>query len=214
MIIFEHYVTVFEDDTVTKSQYVDQVWNILQKSYSNIGGLMGFRTEKDLLKPNTMWKLVRRPDNKITAVAIYKTRLGGRKLVAGGSDGTTKGKNDFYNICREDVEQIDRHTWAEVSDALENIYLFKYGAVPIPIEIVEKVMEEMGQDISRKCADGFHYERAVSRGVYRKKIMMGNVPERYRETQDWSEEAAEYRRKWSKWNTEHPEDSERRKKNL
>ena len=212
MFIFEHYVTAWEEDVELKEHYLEDVWEILQKSYKNLGGLLTFKNKEDLLKSNNMWKLVRRPNDVVTAVAIYKTNRGGRKLVAGGSDGSKGGINDFYTICYEDVKMVDRGTWAEVSGPLEGIFLFKYGAVPIPSDVAEVAIKDMRQNILSKDSDGFHYIRNIA-GKPLTKIMMGNVPKQYRMSQDWSEEAAEYRHKWSKWNEEHPEDYEGRKKN-
>lgn len=98
MLIHEHYETAFEEDVELKNQYIDQVWQILQDSYKDIGGLQIFGRPQDLLKANNMWKMVTR-NGKVVAVVIYKRRNGGRKLVAGGSDGTDTGKKDFYSNC-------------------------------------------------------------------------------------------------------------------
>lgn len=200
MRIVEHFITVWNTDKTEKEKYIDDVWNILEKTYSKIGGLKIFNKKEDLLKTTTLWKLVSR-NNKINAVAIYKTARGGRKLVAGGSDGTTQGKNDFYTICYEDVNRIERGAYAEVSGALEYIYLFKYGGVPIPVNITEKIVNDMGRDILSKNPDGFHYTREIGNESI-EKIMFGNVPEQYRTTTDWESESNIYR---SIFDNQHPE---------
>lgn len=210
MYILEHFITAFEDDKDIKERYINQVWNILQNSYKELGGLFGFSDEKDLLKSNNIWKLVRRNENIITAVAIYKTRMGGRKLVAGGSDGTAQGKHDFYTICYEDVKMVDRKAWAEVSGALEGIYLFKYGGVPLPIEVAEPIINKMGQKVLKVSADKFHYNRIIGNEPM-EKIMFGNVPEQYRQSEDWDSESKLYRDTFDNYNKEHPEELELRK---
>lgn len=204
MIIIEHYVTIDNNDIVAKNNYLSQVWDILQLSYESLGGLKGFNIKEDLLKSNNMWKLVRRNNDKIVAVAIYKTTQGGRKLVAGGSDGTTQGKHDFYEICREDVKMPDRGTWAEVSGALEGILLFQNKGIPIPNIVVQQIIKSMHQPPIKCDPDGFHYTRLIY-GEPCEKIMMGNVPVKFRQTSNWADESNKYRLDFDKYNQEHPE---------
>ena len=209
MRLREHFVTAFETDKELKEQYLEQVWSILQESYKNIGGLGIFNKPSDLLKPNNMWKMVTR-NGKVVAVVIYKRRNGGRKLVAGGSDGTDTGKKDFYSICAEDVKRVDRKTWGEVSGALEGILLFKYDAVPIPAYIVEQVLNDMDLTLDSISEDCFHYVRDIA-NVPREKIMFGNVPEKYRLTSDWGVESDVYKQVFKMRNSEHPEELQLRK---
>lgn len=54
MFIFEHYVTAWEEDVELKEHYLDDVWEILQKSYKNLGGLLTFKNKEDLLKSNNI----------------------------------------------------------------------------------------------------------------------------------------------------------------
>ena len=209
MNIYEHYETAFEQDIDLKEIYLDQVWKILQDSYTDIGGLRTFKTPNDLLKSNNMWKMVTR-NGKVVAVVIYKRRNGGRKLVAGGSDGTDTGKKDFYSICAEDVKMVDRKTWGEVSGALEGILLFKYDVVPIPAYIVEQVLDNMDLSLDSISKDCFHYVRDIA-NVPREKIMFGNVPKKYRLTSDWGVESNVYKQVFKMRNSEHPEELQLRK---
>lgn len=209
MNIYEHYETAFEQDIDLKEIYLDQVWKILQDSYTDIGGLRTFKTPNDLLKSNNMWKMVTR-NGKVVAVVIYKRRNGGRKLVAGGSDGTDTGKKDFYSICAEDVKMVDRKTWGEVSGALEGILLFKYDVVPIPAYIVEQVLDNMDLTLDSISKDCFHYVRDIA-NVPREKIMFGNVPKKYRLTSDWGVESNVYKQVFKMRNSEHPEELQLRK---
>ena len=209
MIIREHYETAFEDDRELKEHYVDQVWKILQDSYKDIGGLKIFGTSKDILRANNMWKMVTR-NGKVVAVVIYKRGRGGRKLVAGGSDGTVQGKKDFYKICAEDVKMPNRQTWGEVSGSLEGILLFKYNAVPIPSYLADKAICDMNRDIKYVNPDGFHYVRDIG-GKDTEKIMFGNVPEKYRLTSNWGIESDVYKQVFKMRNSEHPEELQLRK---
>lgn len=207
MLFIEHYLTFFEKED--KEQYLDDVWNILQKSYAAIGGVAGLKDKNDLLDDGNFWKLVRK-NGKIVAATIYKTKQGGRKIVAGGTDGTPDGKKAFYDLCREEVKRVERGTWAEVSGSMEGIFLFKLNATPIPIDIAAKILQDKGKEILSVDKDGFHYTRKIGGKPY-EKIMFGNVPERYRNTDDWESESDEYRKRWNKWKEENPEEIEARK---
>lgn len=202
MLFIEHYVTCFEVDE--KEQYLDAVWNILQKSYASIGGLKGMSGKTDLLNDDIMWKLVRK-NGKIIACNIYNTKQGGRKLVAAGTDGTPEGKKAFYSMCAEEVKRIERNSWSEVSGSLEGVFLFKLDATPIPIEISSKVLADKGKEILSKDKDGFHYTRLIDGEPY-EKIMFGNVPSKYRNTDDWESESSQYRKQFTRYTDEHPED--------
>lgn len=95
-----------------KEKVVDTVWNMLQKSYSKVPG--GFATASspgELIDKSGLWKVVYRGD-RITAVVIYKSRLG-RKSIAMASDGTVQGIEDLKMIKREDLRM--KRAWAEVA---------------------------------------------------------------------------------------------------
>jgi hypothetical protein len=92
-IITETYVNAVGSDTkatAIKQKYSQQVWDILQSSYANIGGIKGngFGTKDDMLKI-PMWKMGIR-DGKVYAVIMYKDK-GGRKSVAAGTDQSIEG---------------------------------------------------------------------------------------------------------------------------
>ena len=211
-MLLEHYITLFndnDDDYVKKEQYLDEVWVILQKSYKNIGGIASMSSPDDLLSDKLIWKLVIR-GGKVIACNIYKGSGNSRKLVAGGTDGSPEGKEDFYKMCREEVKRLERNSWGEVSGAMEGVFLFKLGATPIPADVARNVLKDRGKDILSVSNDGFHYTRKIGGKSY-EKIMFGNVPEKYR-TNNWNETSKEYRNKFNKYNVEHPEDIENRKK--
>jgi hypothetical protein len=87
-----------------KQKYVDEVWDILQKSYANIGGIKGngFESPEALLQI-PMWKLGIR-DGTVKAVAMYKDK-GGRKAVAIGTDGSVEAKWFVGDIFRNEIKR-------------------------------------------------------------------------------------------------------------
>ena len=211
MIFLEHYVTLFNDnekDFMKKKEYLDQVWDVLQKSYAPIGGMANMSEPEDLLDADLGWKMVTR-GGKVVAVTIYKIQGKTRKIIAGGTDGTKQGKEDFYKMCAEEVKRIERNSWAEVSGSMEGVFLFKLGATPIPVEISNKILQDKGKDIISNDKDGFHYTRNIGGKPY-EKIMFGNVPEKYR-TDNWNNDSKKFKNKYDTYNKEHPEEVERRK---
>lgn len=75
-----------------REKWVDQTWDILQKSYAPIGGIKGsgFNSKQDMIDNIPFWKLYTKND-KVVAAASYKDK-GGRKSVAIATDGSDLGK--------------------------------------------------------------------------------------------------------------------------
>ena len=163
----EHYVNLF--DKTKMLQYKDEVWDILQKSYQKAGGMLGMESPEQLVDETDMWKLCRR-NGKINAALCYSLKRGGRKTCYGGCDMTPAGKEDFYKIMKADMEQTGRKVWAEVSDAIEHIYVDKMNAPAIPAEVAQKILKDKKFD--KIDNDGFHYWRNIG-GESKRKLMIG-----------------------------------------
>ena len=61
---------------------------------------------------------------------------------------------------------------SEVSDKMEYIYINKKGAVPVPVEVAQKIMKD--KPFVKIHDDGFHYDRIIG-GEVHTKIMVGNI---------------------------------------
>ena len=173
MILVEHYINLLTDKA-EKEKYFDEVWDLLQKSYAKIGGVQG--TDKaEMMQDNFLWKLVKR-GGKIVACQIYKLTDHGRKVVLGGAEqdeetgkATERGKNDLYKVIDDDIRLTDRMSYAEVSDAMEHIYIDKRGAKPLPAKYAKKFLGNKKIEIE---PDGYHYTRMIG-GEPHTKIMVG-----------------------------------------
>ena len=90
-------------DIKSKEKYVDEVWNILQESYKQIGGIKGsgFNSKEDMIDNIPFWKLFVY-NNKVVAVVLYKDKEG-RKIVASGTNGSEIGKKKIIEIFKSDL---------------------------------------------------------------------------------------------------------------
>lgn len=161
-----------------KEDYIDEVMEMLKRSYEKEGGLVGV-DENELLEPNVFWKLVRTND-KIVACLIYKFKSYGRKILCGGTNGTVEGKTGFYNIMREDYEQRNqRMCFTEVSGAPKRIYE-KLGMPKIPLNAAIKILKDLGKEIEKPGTSdpGFSYIRIIGDKPL-EKTMFGFYPNYY-----------------------------------
>ena len=153
-----------------KERYLDEVWDILELSYSYIGGIKG-NTKENLIDNSGLWKLIKK-DDKIVAVSIYKKAptddYEDRKGILLGSDGSSVGKLWLKKIIDEDI-LFDR-SWGEVSGKMELLmqrlgYKFnsnKYAKLLFPDKEIE--LDD----------DGIHYYRLID-GEKIKKVLVGNL---------------------------------------
>ena len=162
-LLLERFLNLFKKEQI--QPYIQDIWDIIQRTYEPIGGFKTASTPEELLDKIGFAKLVRK-DNNIIATLLYSDKYG-RKAVAGGSDGTPEGVKAVKQIFMEDVK-FDR-SWGEFSGKTEQL-LLKYGGVPIPNDFAEEIL---GKEIISKNKDGFHYTRMIG-GKPFEKILIGN----------------------------------------
>lgn len=129
----EHIINALPNDINIKEKYVDEVWDILNNSYAKIGGLHsnGFSSKEDMIKNIPFWKMVTK-NNKVVAVIMYKDK-NGRKKVAGGTDGTDLGKEEFFKINKEESKM--KRSYSEISGPMLSVMIkqipnFKDECIP------------------------------------------------------------------------------------
>lgn len=165
--VIEHYVNLTKKEDMEK--YKDEVFQLLVDGYKNSGGLIGMDSADQLVAETDFWKLCRR-HGKITAAFCYTTKRGGRKTCYGSCQMTTQGKRDFLKIMYEDMVELGRKVWAEISGPIEHIYLKKMGATIIPAEIAQIILRD--KKFEKIDPDGCHYWRKIG-GELKRKIMVG-----------------------------------------
>jgi len=101
----ETFVNAIGDESKdVKSKYAKQVWDILQRSYADIGGIhgSGFKSQQDMVDNIPFWKMAI-VNGKVVAVTMYKTKGDiGRKSVAIGTDGSDAGKKQVVSMLKAD----------------------------------------------------------------------------------------------------------------
>lgn len=141
-IITERYVNLIGYDP-KKERYKDEVFNILQSSYANIGGLAssGFESPDSMVEKIPFWKLSVK-DGKVVAVIMYKDK-NGRKAAAAGTDGTIAGKKAMVNMVRQE----HKRSYVEKSKASLGLFMKSlptdeaFGAI-IPVDTVKKILPD------------------------------------------------------------------------
>jgi hypothetical protein len=156
-----------------KEKYAEQVWNILQESYKEIGGLKGsgFNSVDDMIKNIPMWKIARRGDD-VKAVMMYKDK-GGRKRVAIGTDGTKEAKIMLAKMIQE--EYRTGRAYGEVSDKSlafirKQFSEKEFESFAIPAEKVQDILPN--DEIIP--VDKYLYKREIG-GELHTKMMLGNT---------------------------------------
>lgn len=162
-LLTERYLNLWNKHEM--EPYIDDIWDILQRTYKDIGGLKTAKNKEDLLAKTDFIKLVRKND-KIVAASLYKDK-NGRKAIAAGYDGSEIGKKAIMQIYIENIQQ--KRAWGEFSGKAEKVMLNK-GGIPIPNKFAEEIL---GKKIHSKDPDGFHYTRKIM-GELHKKIIIGH----------------------------------------
>lgn len=91
-VITEKYENLFLKDEDKREEYVDKLWNMLEKTYEEIGGLKtkGFESKEDMINNIPFWKVIK-SDGKVIGGLFYKEK-NGRKRVATCIDGSDEAK--------------------------------------------------------------------------------------------------------------------------
>ena len=163
-----------------KSKYVDDVWDLLQKSYKKLGGFKSATSPQELIEIPGYWKIVKRGDT-ITAVNLYRKvpHTNTFKVYASGSDtkydsekdsytASDQGRKDYMMVKSDDVKM--NRSWAEVSGPAEK-NAKRLGAKPIPNKFAAYLTDK---EILELNPDGYHYTRLIQ-GEPHEKIIYGFI---------------------------------------
>ena len=181
--ISERFLNLFDADLSERERYAEDVFELLQDSYSYIGGIKGsgFESAQDMIELIPLWKLVRLND-EIVAAALYKD-IEGRKRVEIASDGTPEAKKRLAEIVKDDMKQS--RAYGEISGSsvgFSKRQVSDFVQFVITPEEASKIInnEEIRYPVSKddpevikhpELADYF-YQRNIG-GEWKTKIMTG-----------------------------------------
>lgn len=156
-----------------REQHRQDIHDILKSSYRHIGyggNTPNSKEESDAIHhdiTHSSIKAVRR-NGKISAVALYK-RTHGRKQIAGGTDGTIRGKRDWLKTAHEDyvTQGHHRNAWVEASGGPKKM-MVSLKAKPIPKETMKKLLPDKELHDAEPEKGEHAYKRKIGHGLHTK----------------------------------------------
>ena len=165
-------VMTLEDDQ-EKSSWNEPVWNLLQQSYENHGGLKSYSSYRDFLRKNYNIIVVLSPSNELLACATYRILGQGFKMTAIGCIQNEIGKIALQEIVKHNIKNFELHYWAEVSGAIEH-YFKKHNGYPVPNTMASEILGVPADRIKLYSGDKVHYEKMIgSDGDWYTKMIFG-----------------------------------------
>ena len=102
VVLNEGFANLFIRDKDKRQEIADEVYQMFQKAYKPIGGLLtnGFQSPKAMVDKIPFWKIAK-TKGKIVAAIMYKDK-GGRKSVAASTDGSIEGKKRLKEMLKQE----------------------------------------------------------------------------------------------------------------
>ena len=148
-------------DEAQLKQYSNIIWQILQNSYKELGGFKSYDSIDEMLGLISLATICVR-NGKIVACAIYRGDLGGQKLNGCGTiDGSEQNKSILRAAIKDDIDNLKKYHWVEVSYPLEK-WFKELGGNPIPVVIAHKLLHKSKGKIE-DLGDGVHYRREMGK---------------------------------------------------
>ena len=142
-------------------KYLPLIWDMLEKSYENIGGLQSYRDYNDFKKKKHILMVVRDFDNgNLLACATFRRIERSLKMTAIGCNQEDNGKLALQQIVQHTISELELHFWAEVSGAIEH-YFKKHDGYPMPNTIASKILQVSEKLITPSKKDMVHYDRVI-----------------------------------------------------
>lgn len=152
-----HEVTSGEDF----GKYKNNIWRILQRSYKPLGGFKSYTSANEMAGRISMAILCVKK-GRIVACAIYRDDLGGQKLNGCGTvDGSLQSKELLRGVIKDDIENLQKYHWVEVSPPLER-WFKEEGGNPIPSKMAPNLLHKSKSKIT-EVGDGIHYTRQIGK---------------------------------------------------
>lgn len=153
----ERFKNFFVNDKKGRLEYANDVWEMLQTSYKDIGGIKGngFSSVDEMVSTIPFWK-VATIDGRAVAVIMYKDK-GGRKSVAAATNGKREGVKKLAKMIEEDFKR----SWGEKSHKLLAFVKKHFPELVkkyrIPAEQVVKLLGKKGNQIELISGEKYKY---------------------------------------------------------
>lgn len=178
----ERYLNFFIADKAEREKYKDEVYDLIQKAYANIGGIKGsgFESADDMVEKIPMWKLIKR-NGKIVAGSLYKDK-NGRKSVCVFTDGQRSSKIDLAKLMNDDGDRAYKEVSSKaLAFTIKSFGLKAIKEQAIPVKDVKALMpdEEYGEPDKAYLEEypelaEFFYARKIG-GSMETKIALGTA---------------------------------------
>ena len=127
-------------------KWAKQVWDMLNSSYADVGGLQSYRDFNDFIKKKHIIEIVLSKEGELLSCATYRRIEGSLKLTSIGCDQSQVGKLALEQIIQNNIINSGLHYWAEVSGAIEH-YFKKHNGFPMPNTLASKILQVNENDI-------------------------------------------------------------------
>lgn len=168
-ILNETYINLFSEQD--KEKYKEEVYNLFQDTYKDIGGLKGsgFTSPDDMVKTFPMWKLNRK-NGKIIFAAVYKDK-NGRKCCAGAQDKSKQGLMVFKDFLK--AELSTGRSWTEISGPVLKLAQKWFPELLEQIRISPETMKNIDNEV--EIVSDKSYTRPLGNGERVEKQAFGKM---------------------------------------
>lgn len=152
-------------DKQLKKVYLDQVWEILQSSYSKVPGGLHYNSPEELMAKTDEWHLIIQ-DGQVQALTVHKHKFG-LKLSALAKARTSGARSALIRL----VSYALRHGWMELSDQAEVFVMRECGGHRFMIN-ASFATRLLNKTILPADGDTFHYRRTIM-NTLKTKLLLG-----------------------------------------
>lgn len=136
-----------------------EIEKMIDDAYAPQGGYVGRPLSKISPFDNIdLSKVVVNSQNKIIAIALYSTSLGGvKRFCSAGIRNNKESLEAVEKIIKDDIVPYNNWYWVEASGTIEKLFK-KFGGNPIPNYFAHKFLQKPNKDFKLN-PDGIHYKR-------------------------------------------------------
>ena len=165
----ETYKNLFASDE--KEKYAETVWELLQETYKDIGGLKGkgFKDIQDMVETFPMWKLNIR-EGKVVFVALYRDK-NGRKACCAGNDGSRIGLLTLKDFLKSELST--QRSWTEISGKVLKLCQKWFPDLLAKTTIPPEKLKELDDDV--EIVSDTSYTRTLGNGERVEKRAFGKM---------------------------------------